>query len=117
VITPTEVPEVAPEFIPDGSADDNRAYFDYVVARHIVDGGAMGSAALAAVLTTAGWTADLVEVTPDATPLGNASDSVSFSVRLGDECLIGQWNGEYTSVIAPKLASGTCLVGTPRPVG
>ncbi|MCW4384732.1 hypothetical protein OH146_02975 [Salinibacterium sp. SYSU T00001] len=117
VIAPTALPQTPPELVPEGTADENRPYFDYVVARHIVDDGTMNHGSVAALLTSAGWESSAIEVTADATPLGNPTDALSFAVQVGDECLIGQWNGEYTSVVAPRLSSGTCLVGTPRPVG
>lgn len=117
VITPDEIPAEAPQFVPDGTAEQNRAFFDYVVSRHIVDGGGLGRADFIGVLTGAGWVAELIEATADATPLGNAADAVTFAVQAGEECLVGQWNGEYSSVIAPRLASGTCLVGTAHPAG
>lgn len=117
VITPSELPEAPPEFLPDGSAEENREYFDYVVSRHVADGGAMSRDGIVAALTAAGWGADAIEATPDATPLGNAADALTFAVRAGDDCLIGQWHGEYSSIVAPLLASGRCLVGAPLTAG
>lgn len=116
-VTPSEEPQGPPEPIVDGTADENRPYFDHVITSHIAGGGDMSGGTIAAVLAEAGWSGGTVEVTPDATPLGNATDAVSFAVRLGDDCLLGQWNGEYTSMVAPALASGTCLVGTPHSLG
>ena len=58
-----------------------------------------------------------MQVTPDTTPTRNNTDSIQFSVQLGNECLIGQFGGgEYTSVVAPALATGGCLVGKTRPI-
>jgi len=39
-----------------------------------------------------------------------------FSIRFGEECLLGQWgNIGYTSGVAPVLSTGRCLAGTARP--
>jgi hypothetical protein len=117
VITPTEIPDAEPEFLPEGTAAENRDYFDYVVSRHIADEGALGRDGFTTALVAAGWTPDTIEATADVTPLGNAADATTFAVRMGDDCLVGQWNGTYSSAIAPLLASGTCLVGAQQPAG
>ncbi|WP_403024342.1 DUF6993 domain-containing protein [Salinibacterium sp. GXW1014] len=106
-----------PTFDPEGGASDNIAYFDEVVRSHIAAGGDMSNATIVSLLTSAGWTAGQLEVTPDGTPLGNATDTVSFAALMGEECIVGQWNGEYTSAVFPVLSSGTCLIGTPHRVG
>src|SRR5690554_3322564 len=110
-------PNLPPTFDPEGGASDNIAYFDEVVQSHIAAGGDMSNATIVSLLTSAGWTAAQLEVTFDGTPLGNATDTVSFAALMGEECIVGQWNGEYTSTVFPVLSSGTCLIGTPHRVG
>lgn len=112
----TAIPEKKPEFVPDGGATENREYFDYVLGNHFVGGGATDGVSVVAVLVDAGWTKDLLEITPDSTPLGNATDAITVAVRLPDGCLIGQWGGEYSSSVMPVLATGTCLIGATRPI-
>lgn len=112
VITPSEIPAVAPTFAPDGTAEENRDYFDYVISQHIADGGVLNRESFTLVLTAAGWAAERIETTPDASPLGNPADTMTFAVSMGEDCLIGQWNGAYSSAITALLATGTCLVGS-----
>ncbi|MBF0672894.1 MAG: hypothetical protein IR160_09950 [Salinibacterium sp.] len=117
VASPSAEPEAPAAFDPEGGARDNLAYFDEVVRAHVTAGGDMSNATIVSLLTSAGWTAEQLEVTPDGTPLGNATDAVSFAALMGEECIVGQWNGEYTSAVVPVLSSGTCLIGTPHRVG
>ncbi|PWB96975.1 DUF6993 domain-containing protein [Salinibacterium hongtaonis] len=112
----TEIPAKKPEFLPGGGAGENRDYFDYVLGKHFVEGGATDGVSVVAVLVQAGWTKDQLEITADTTPLGNATDAITVAVRLPDGCLIGQWGGEYSSSLMPVLATGTCLVGATRPI-
>ncbi|QEE61498.1 hypothetical protein FVA74_07850 [Salinibacterium sp. dk2585] len=115
--SPSVEPAPPPTFDPEAGASDNRAYFDEVVRGHIEAGGDMSNATIISLLTSAGWTAAQLEVTPDGTPLGNATDALSFAALMGEKCIVGQWNGEYTSTVVPVLSSGTCLIGTPHRVG
>ena len=64
----------------------------------------------------AGFAREDIEVTPDTTHV-QAADSIMFAVRLGDSCLVGQYGSAigYASTATDVLATGTCLVGTPRP--
>ena len=48
-----------------------------------------------------------------------AADSVQWSVRFNGECLIGQFgpaSGGYHSIVTPILTTGSCLIGTTRPI-
>ena len=45
-----------------------------------------------------------MQLTPDKTTIGRAVDSVLFSVRIGTDCLLGQFSGsEYTSSVQAAL--------------
>ena len=70
-------------------------------------------------LATAGFDKAAMELTADRTTIGNAADSIQFSVRWGGSCLIGQNGpavGGYHSTLAPVLGTGTCLIGSTRPI-
>ena len=70
-------------------------------------------------LVAAGFDKTTMQVTQDKTTVGNPAESLQFSVRWGDECLIGQVGpatGTPVTVVAPALAEGTCLVGRTRPI-
>lgn len=60
-----------------------------------------------------------MELTPDVSTVGNPAESIQFSVRMTDGCLLGQVGpatGEPVTIVAPILAEGTCLVGETVPV-
>ena len=105
----------APELIEGGTARQNLAYFDHVNQEQIATGSVSGVAFVEA-LVAAGFAREDIEVTPDTTYV-QAADSIMFAVRLGDSCLVGQYGGGigYASTATDVLATGTCLVGTPRP--
>jgi hypothetical protein len=97
-----------------GTAQQNLSYFDYVNQAQIATGGVSGVAFVES-LVAAGFAREDIEVTPDNTNV-QAADSIVFAVRLGDTCLVGQFgNVGYASTATTVLATGTCLVGTPRP--
>jgi hypothetical protein len=60
-----------------------------------------------------------MEVTLDTTTIGNAADSIQFSVKWGESCLIGQNGtgvGGYHSTVGRVLGTGTCLIGKTRTI-
>jgi hypothetical protein len=58
-----------------------------------------------------------MELTPDRTAADLAADNIQFSVRIGDECLLGQFgNTGYVSAVGDVLSTGRCLVGKTRPI-
>ena len=60
-----------------------------------------------------------MQVTYDESTVGNPAESIQFSVRWGDECLVGQVGpatGAPVTVVVAALAEGTCLVGETRPI-
>ncbi|GMA28583.1 DUF6993 domain-containing protein [Arenivirga flava] len=111
--TPTE-----PALVPDGDAAANQPYFDLVVGRVLAADGNAGGRAFIDALTDAGFDKGAMQVTPDATAIGLDADSVQFSVRIGEGCIIGQRGGGATgqSIVTPVLATGSCLVGTTRAI-
>jgi hypothetical protein len=107
----------APQFHPDGTAKENKAYFDSVASALLASNPSWGGKNVIDALTTAGFDKANMQVTPDKTTIGRAVDSVLFSVRVGTECLLGQLSGsEYTSSVQAALKSGACLVGQTRPI-
>lgn len=128
VETPTPIPTptstsgataapVDPEIDLEGSAGDNRAYFDQVNAELIAAGGALDGRAFIDNLVAAGYTKADMEVTADRTAINIAADNIQFSIRLNGTCLIGQYgNIGYASTTAELLSTGRCLVGQTRPI-
>jgi len=122
--TPTPTPTsgetaapVDPQIDLEGSADDNRAYFDEVNADLIAAGGALDGRAFIDNLVAAGYPKADMEVTNDRTAINIAADNIQFAIRLNGTCLIGQYgNIGYASTTAELLSTGRCLVGQTRPI-
>jgi hypothetical protein len=109
-------PEAEPELVPEGSAEENRPYFDFVNSAFLADGNP-GGRPIIDNLVAAGFDKTAMQVTADRTPRGSAVDSVQFSVLIGEDCLIGQVDGSgYASTVAPALESGGCLLGKTRAI-
>lgn len=100
-----------------GTALQNKAYFDYVNKKFIDQGGDLSGRPIIDNLVKAGFPKVDMELTPDRTTVNLAADNVSFSVRLGKTCLIGQYgNTGYASTVQKLLSTSKCLVGTTRKI-
>jgi hypothetical protein len=109
-------PTVAP-VDPEGTADDNLPAFEATAGAGVAaDPNAQGRS-LVDALVGAGFPKDRMEVTADATPLGNSVDSILVAVHMADACLIGQRAQDgFTAHVEPALSSGRCLVGQTRAI-
>lgn len=100
-----------------GTAGENLAYFNAVNRAWITGGGATDGRSLIDNLVASGFPKSAMEVTPDRTTVNAEADQVMFSVRLNGTCLIGQYGGgRYNGTAQTLLSTGTCLVGTTRPI-
>jgi len=116
---PTAAAVVVPAYVPWGTAVVNRAFFDIVNNQTVTAaGGSPEGPAFITALRTAGFPADVMEVTQDITTVGVKADSIQFSVKMSDACLVGQWGAVvgYVSIAAPILSTGKCLVGETRTI-
>jgi hypothetical protein len=116
--TPTpgssEPPE--PEINLNGTATENRPYFDTVNLATIATGTTDGRSFIDG-LVAGGYSKEAMEVTPDRTTINAQADNIQFSVRLNGTCLVGQFGSAgYASYAGPLLADGRCLIGTTRPI-
>lgn len=117
--TPSVTAPAAPTFDPEAPADEAVVFFDSVNAATLEANAAADGRAFIDGLVAAGFDKATMEVTSDSTTIGNAADSIQFSVRWGESCLIGQNGaavGGYHSTVGPLLGSGTCLIGSTRPI-
>ncbi|MGY4857125.1 DUF6993 domain-containing protein [Cryobacterium sp. AP23] len=115
--TPTEA--AAPALAPDGTATDNLAFFDSVIAGTLATEANPPGRTIIDALVAAGFVKADLEVTSDTTTKGEPADSIQFSARVNGECIVGQngpSSGGYHSVVVPLLATGTCLVGATRQI-
>jgi hypothetical protein len=120
VETAPSVPEpAAPALVPGGSADDNLPFFASVVDGVWAGPEPMSGRAYIDALVAAGFDRAAMQVTADESTVGNAAESIQFSVRWGDRCLVGQIGpatGDPVATVLPGLADGGCLVGATRPI-
>ena len=115
----TPMPE-APVYDPAGTAEANLPVFTAVTQQVWASEQRASGRAYIDALVAAGFDRALMQVTPDETTVGNAVESLQFSVRWGDaHCLVGQVGpstGEPVTAVMTQLAEGRCLVGATRPI-
>lgn len=117
--TEAPTPE-APAFHVDGTAEDNLPIFTAVVEQVWASPESTSGRAYIDALVAAGFDRAGMQVTQDATTVGNPAESLQFSVRWGDAlCLIGQVGpstGTPVTAIMDQLAEGRCLIGNTRSI-
>ena len=109
----------APGFVPGGTAEENLAYFDKVNRATLAAKPDAQGRDFIDALVAAGFPKSDMQVTVDVTTIGLKANSIQFSVRMGDSCLIGQNGadaGGYWSQVVPVLPTGNCLVGQTRAI-
>ncbi|MDO5052924.1 MAG: hypothetical protein Q4E05_08555 [Pseudoclavibacter sp.] len=114
----TASPTAEPSLVPGGTAEQNKPWFDHVNQITLAQNAKASSREMVDALVVAGFDKTAMEVTFDSTSAGYDADYIIVSVRIGEECLIGQRSGRgYHSEIVPPVAStGTCLIGETRPI-
>jgi len=113
----TPAPDAGPTLRPGDTAAANKQFFDAVNTAFYAAHGKSDGRSIIDNLVASGFRKQDMEVTPDTTSIGEAADSIVFSIRVKGECLVGQFNGAgYHGIIGPILAAGGCLVGTTRPI-
>lgn len=118
--TATETPTPTPQQLSEATdADQALPFFaDVVTAVWATDQRFQGRAYIDA-LVQAGFDKSAMEVTYDESTVGNPAESIQFSVRWGDECLVGQVGpstGDPVVAVMPGLATERCLIGDTRPI-
>ena len=111
-LEPSPTRTADPEFIVNGTAGQNRPYFEFVLEGLLAQNSAPSSAMLVDALASGGFDKSAMEVTADVTPTGIAADSILVAVQVDGQCLIGQVQAaSLTSQLADALGTGRCLVG------
>lgn len=116
---PSPTPEPDPTLLPTGTAAENLVYFNFLAAAVTKANPAADGRAYIDALVAGGFDRNAMEVTFDRTQADLAADSVQFSLRFANECLIGQIgpaSDGFHSVVAPILSTGLCLVGSTRQI-
>lgn len=105
--------------MPDGTAAENLPVFASVVDAVWTSETPLQGSAYIDALATEGFAIADMERTADLSTVGEPAESIQFSVRWADECLIGQVGPGFeapVTIVAPLLAEETCLVGATVPV-
>jgi hypothetical protein len=116
--TPTSTP-TGPALVPDGTAQDNLPVFTEVMQTVAATADKAKGRAYIDALVIAGFDKSAMEVTNDRTTVDDPADSIQFSVKWGEECLVGQVGPSTTvptAVVLPVLPGGQCLIGQTRPI-
>ncbi|KQQ00642.1 MULTISPECIES: DUF6993 domain-containing protein [unclassified Rathayibacter] len=110
----SEAPAAPLALVPGGTAEENRAFFEQVVAGVVgADSAAPGRSVVDALVAN-GFAKESMQLTADETSVGLDADSVQVSVKMSDACLIGQYgpkSGGVHVVVAAPIATGACLIG------
>ena len=117
--TGTDESSVIPEFVPGGTAIQNKPYFDYVNRQTVALTPNPAGRAFVDALVAAGFDRAAMQLTPDTTAADLTADSIQFSVQVGEQCLIGQWgtgSQGYRSTVAPVVTGIGCLIGETRAI-
>lgn len=105
-------PTAEPEFVPGGTAEQNKPWFDHVNQQTLAANPVATSRELVDGLAGGGFDKAAMEVTFDKTNVQLEADYIIVSVKIGEDCLIGQRGPRgYTSEITPPVSTGKCLIG------
>ncbi|MBD7956566.1 hypothetical protein H9651_02825 [Microbacterium sp. Sa4CUA7] len=108
-----------PRLVPEGAAADNLPLFTAVAETVWASPQKAEGRAYIDGLVMAGFDQAAMQITDDATTIGNPAESLQFSVQWGQECLIGQVGSAADAVITittDALPGGGCLLGATRPI-
>ncbi len=106
-------------FVPGGAAAQNRGAFDAAIRGVVQTSSNAGGDAVVSALVSAGFDRAAMQVSSSTTSAKLQPGSISVAVKLGSQCLIGQWGGAidgYHSTVAQVLGSGGCLIGGTAPL-
>ncbi len=115
------VPDVAPEFVPGGSASDNLPYFTEVLRAYAEGEAPVTGQPIVDAVAAAGFDKAVMQVSFDESMTGLDADNIFVSVRMGADCLIGQIvasDREFAVQVEPAVgpAQDICLIGKTRQI-
>ncbi|TDN92742.1 hypothetical protein EV279_2271 [Microbacterium sp. BK668] len=118
-VVPTETAAPPPALRPEGTAADNLPYFASIVNAVWAGPDRASGRAYVDALAAGGFDKAAMQVTNDESTVGNAAESIQFSVLWAGECLIGQVGpatGDPVATVLPVVGDETCLLGRTRPI-
>lgn len=115
------VPEVAPELVPDGTAEDNLPYFTELIRSYAAGEAPITGEPVAQAVIDGGFDPTMMQFSFDESKTGLVADNIFVSVRIGADCLIGQLvtaDRGFVTAVEPAVgpAADICLIGTTRAV-
>lgn len=110
-----------PEYLPEGSAQDNLPYFTAVLEEFSAGENSVEGQAIVDILAAAGFEKAAMQVSFDLTKTNLVADTIFVSVRIDDQCLLGQvMTGDrgIASTVEPAVGPerSLCLIGTTRTI-
>ncbi|KAB1661355.1 hypothetical protein F8O07_05350 [Pseudoclavibacter sp. CFCC 13796] len=113
--TPAPAPSAA-VWAPGGTAKQNLPAFQSLLQPLTNDDKVPTTQSVVDAVHSVGVTNDQIQVTPDRTPKDLDADNLSVSVKIDDQCLVGQYHrGRFDAVVAAPI-NGACLVGNTVPL-
>ncbi|GAA3586819.1 hypothetical protein GCM10022198_07940 [Klugiella xanthotipulae] len=114
-------PEEVPEFVPDGTAEQNLPFFSYTNQATASGGADINGENVVNALVAAGFDKSAMQVSFDKTQTNLVADNIFVSVLVGQECLLGQFVTGDRSVTGLKVAAvgpdkSVCIIGETRPI-
>lgn len=111
----------APKFVEGGSAFENLEYFNYMLRKAIRGGATVDGVSMVNAVVDAGFDKSLMQVSFDKSQTGLRADNIFVSVRVNDQCLIGQVvtaDKTVTTSVQPVVGpeKTICLIGKTRPI-
>jgi hypothetical protein len=120
--TPTQVPSEPPaSLIEGGTASENEKYFNYILRQGVRNGMQIDGVSVVNTVAEAGFDKALMQVSYDSSKTGLGADSIFVSVRVNDQCLLGQVVASDKTVatsVQPAVGpdKSICLIGETRPI-
>lgn len=114
-------PEVAPELVPGGTAEENLPYFTEVLRDYTAGEGAIKGEPVSRAVIDAGFDKAFMQVSFDRSETGLEADNIFVSVLLGENCLLGQVitaDRSFVTQAAPAVGpeNNICLIGETAPI-
>lgn len=114
-------PEQVPELVVGGSAIDNLPYFHETLRLFALGSEPTQGEPIVNVLVAAGFEKGAMQVSFDESQTGLVADSMFVSVRINDQCLLGQVVTSSRDFVAETGAAvgpnrDLCLIGNTRPI-
>lgn len=120
---PPAAPTVDAEAIlhPDGTAEQNRAFFAATLQSFVVGEADVTGRRIVDALVDAGFPKSHMQVSFDRTKTDLVADAIYVSVRIDEDCLVGQvqtGSRETTTEVLGAVGPDTdlCLIGKTRPI-